>query len=139
VPLALAAVLRVAEARSPESRRRTRPPPAILRRRRHPGVLPVEFAVSSPSSRCDSRDKWGTLAPHLPRAAERRRSPPVIATARACATPGPPDPQPTALICSRAGQPVHTGQPAAARARLRSRPLDRDPTDRICSPPVRPA
>jgi hypothetical protein len=79
VPLALAAVLRVAKARSPESRRRARPPPAVLHNRRRLGVLPVEFAMSSPSSRCDLRDKWGTLAPHTPRAAARRRAPPLAA------------------------------------------------------------
>jgi hypothetical protein len=36
-----------------------------------------EFVVSSLSSRRDPRGKWGTQAPHPPRAATRRRGPPL--------------------------------------------------------------
>jgi hypothetical protein len=79
VPLALAAVLRVAEARSPDLLRHAWPPSAARSPRRHPREPAVEFTMSSMLSRCDPRGKWGTLAPCPQHAAARHPAPPVAA------------------------------------------------------------
>jgi hypothetical protein len=111
VTFALAVVLCVTKAGSPDLLHRTRPPSAVLRRPHCPGVLLLEFTVSSPSFWCDPRVKWGTLALHQPRAVARCPAPPratarrrISATACACTASGPPDPQSMTQIRSQAGQ-----------------------------------
>jgi hypothetical protein len=56
---------------------------------RHPESSPprepaFEFAVSSPSSWRDPCGKWGTPAPHPPRATAHRRGPSLAAGYRRC-------------------------------------------------------
>jgi hypothetical protein len=63
----------------PDLHRRRRSPSAAVRHGRRPGSPPVEFVVSSPSSRCFPRGERGTPASNLPCTVAPRLAPPLAA------------------------------------------------------------
>jgi hypothetical protein len=120
VPLARAAVHRVAVPSSPERRRRRCPPCAAVRRRRRHGMSLLSSHararrfVEGPASigaaqrRFPLRAAAHLRSPAAPRAAAGRAPPPA-----ACSSSGPPDIGSTAQ--SESNAPVkanHTGQPS---------------------------